>query len=78
MIALLLGWEPWKDVMVFNYLGTAYVLQVSRHRLTRSLRFQCKAAKAWWNTADTAPLTKEHLEAVKSWEPTPSHKEPQA
>lgn len=69
MIALILGWGQWKDVMVFNYAGTAYVLQVSRHRLTRSVRFQCKAAKAWWNHADSAPLTREHLEAINSWEP---------
>ncbi len=59
------GWEPWKDVMVFNFVES-YLLQGRKHKRTRATQFRVVKPRMW--TGQCASLTQEKLEAAGLWE----------
>ena len=68
MINFILGYEPWKNVMVFNYGGKAYLLQGAMNRWTKKIKFR-RAKMSIFFLEDVSTLSsKEALKEAGFWE----------
>ena len=60
-------YEKWKDILVFDWSSSAYLLQGRKNRITRSTNFRI-AETSRGTVFCKIPLTKEHLKEAGAWE----------
>lgn len=67
MINFILGYKPWKDVLVFNFAGETHLLQGTKHRLTKKTKFRI-AKTSNFSLQQVSSLTKDALKEADLWE----------
>tara|TARA_R110000765_G_scaffold150209_1_gene252770 strand:- start:33 stop:254 length:222 start_codon:yes stop_codon:yes gene_type:complete len=70
MIRFLLGYQPWKDVIVFKFAHHAgsgcYLLQATKHRLTKQTIFRVASADGLFGTVPCL-FSAEDLKKANVW-----------
>ena len=66
MIRFLLGYQPWKDVIVFEYGRGCYLLQATKHRLTKQTIFRVASADGLFGTVPCL-FSAEDLKKANVW-----------
>ena len=67
MINFILGYKPWKDVLVFNFASETHLLQGTKHRLTKKTKFRIAKTSTYF-AQGVSGLTKEALKEADLWD----------